>query len=168
MTGPWLIPDLLQTGDYARAIIGASPSAEIRIAMRIGRQELLMRRNPVQFHAVIREAALREPIADTEVIVHQLDHLARVAELPNVTVQVIPSNVTGWHPGLVGPFILLEFLKAKSIVHFEHHRASSFIFDDNDVTAYAELGRRLSELALTPGESVRLIGHVKEEIANAY
>ena len=116
----------------------------------------------------MREAALLEPIADTEVMVHQLNHLVSTAELPNVTVQVIPSNVTGWHPGLIGPFMLLEFPKAKSIVHFEHHRASAFIFDDNDVTAYVGLGRRLSELALTPDESVLLIGQIREETASGY
>jgi transcriptional regulator with XRE-family HTH domain len=162
---PLAITGLLQTGDYARAIMGASPTAGTRVAMRLGRRDIFTRHNPVEFRAIIRESALRERIINPEMMVEQLDYLVTEGKRTNVTVQVMPSNITGWYPGLMGPFMLLEFAKAKPMVHLEHHRASAFIFDDNDVAAYVELAERLSKLAATPDESVELIGQIKEEMA---
>jgi transcriptional regulator with XRE-family HTH domain len=161
---PLLIPGLLQTGDYARAVMGASPSAGTRVAMRLGRRDILTRRNPVQLTAVMSEGALRQPIAEPDMMADQLDHLVDTAERSNVTVQVIPSR-TGWHAGLAGPFVLLEFPKAKPIVHLEHHRASVFLFDDDDVTIYVDVARTICcELAMTPDESLEFIRQTREEI----
>jgi transcriptional regulator with XRE-family HTH domain len=155
-----LIPGVMQTGDYARAIMDVQPMADTRVAMRLGRRDILVRRNPVQFTALIGEYALRQPIAEPDVMADQLRHLRQTAELPNVTIQVIPSS-TGFHPGLMGPFVVLKFPKAKPIVHLEHHRGSAFIFEDDDVAAYldaAEIIRR--EVAMSPEESAGLIAEV--------
>lgn len=160
---PLLIPGLLQTGDYARAIMGNSPSADTRVAMRLGRRDILTRRHPVQFTAIIAETVLREAITEPEITIAQLDHLRRTAELPNVTVQVMPSRA-GYHPGLAGPFVLLEFPKAKPIVHLEHHRSSAFVFDDDDVTAFAEVAERLRGLAMSPEESSGFIAELLNEM----
>jgi transcriptional regulator with XRE-family HTH domain len=160
---PLLVPGLLQTGDYARAIMGTSPSADTRVAMRLGRRDILTRRHPATFTAIIREDVLRQPITDPEVMAAQLDHLQRTAELSNVTVQIMPSQA-GYHPGLAGPFVLLEFPKARPIVHLEHHRASAFVFDDDDVTAFIEVAGRLRDVALSPDESAGFIAELLSEM----
>jgi transcriptional regulator with XRE-family HTH domain len=160
---PLLVPGLLQTGDYARAIMGAAPTADTRVAMRLGRRDILTRRNPVQFTAVIGEGVLREGIAEPEVMAAQLDHLKQTADLPNVTVQIMPSR-SGYHPGLAGPFVVMEFPKAKPIVHLEHHRASAFVFDDDDVAAFVEAAGRLRGLAMSPEESAGLIAQLMNEM----
>jgi transcriptional regulator with XRE-family HTH domain len=160
---PLLIPGLLQTGDYARAIMGNNPSADTRVAMRLGRRDILTRRHPVQFTAIVGDGVLREAITDPEVTSAQLEHLKRTAELPNVTVQIMPSQ-SGYHPGLAGPFVLLEFPKAKPIVHLEHHRASAFVFDDDDVTAFVEVAERLRGSAMNPEESAGFIAKLLNEM----
>lgn len=161
---PLLIPGLLQTGDYARAIMGDVPSADTRVAMRLGRQDILSRRNPVALTAIISEGALRQPVAEPDVMTDQLDHVLSVAERRNVTIQVMPASMR-YHPGLAGPFILLEFPKAKPVVHFEHYRASAFVFDDDDVSAYVEMVGLLCRLAMNPDESVEFIRKLVREIA---
>lgn len=160
---PLLVPGLLQTGDYARAIMGTNPSADTRVAMRLGRRDILTRRHPVQFTAIIGEAVLRDAITEPEITIAQLDHLKQTAELPNVSVLVMPSRA-GYHPGLAGPFVLLEFLKAKPIVHVEHHRASAFVFDDDDVTAFIAVVERLRGLAMKPDESAGFIAKLLNEM----
>ena len=78
---PMLIPGLLQTADYARAIMvaGRIPTAEVetRVLVRVGRREAMTRRNPASLHSLIGEAALRQRIGGDRVIVDQLHHLLR-------------------------------------------------------------------------------------------
>ncbi|MDX6339714.1 MAG: hypothetical protein QOG05_7054, partial [Streptosporangiaceae bacterium] len=108
------IPGLLQTEDYARAVIrGALPQAteeqvESRVAARMERQALLTRDNPLQLWAIMDEAAARRIVGGPAVMREQLARLRDIAALPNVTVQVIPYEA-GAHPGMPGSFIVLEF-----------------------------------------------------------
>lgn len=157
------IAGMLQTGDYARAIMGTKPGADTRVAMRIARADILTRRNPVRFVALLSEESLRQRIADPEVMVAQLQHLLDMAAKPAVTIQVIPAD-TGWHDGMIGPFELLAFDQAEPIVHIEHRRASVFLFEDDDVAAYEELAQQLrEEVAMSPEASVELIAKVIKE-----
>lgn len=158
-----VIPGMLQTGDYARAVMGNAPGADTRVAMRLARADILTRRNPVELVALIGEEALQQPIADPDVMVEQLRHLRVMAKKSAVTVQVIPAR-TAWHPGMTGPFELVEFEQATPIVHLEHYRASAFVFDDDDVAAYQKLAQFLrKEVAMSPEESVELIAKVIKE-----
>lgn len=160
---PKVIPGMLQTGDYARAVMGNAPGADTRVAMRLARADILTRHNPVQLVAVLGEESLRQPIVEPDVMVTQLRHLLTMAEQPSVTLQIIPA-LTGWHPGMTSPFELVEFEQAAPIVHNEHHRASAFVFDDEDVQAYQELARFLrEEVAMSPEASVELIAKVIKE-----
>lgn len=149
---PGLIPGLLQTGDYARQILGN----ETRVTLRVGRAEVLRRTNPVHMVALIGEASIRQKIGSPEVRKHQLRHVLTMAELESVTVQVVPSNV-GWHPGLMGPFILFDFEKAPSIVHLEHHRSGVFLYDEADVEAYRIAADEIRALAMSPEDTARFI-----------
>jgi transcriptional regulator with XRE-family HTH domain len=113
---PELVPGLLQTEDYARAIITAdNPDVreeEIsrRVQLRIERQALIRRPTaPLALRVALNESVLRRPVGGREVMATQLDALAEAAELPNVTLRVVPFTA-GLHHGLMtGPFVILRF-----------------------------------------------------------
>lgn len=158
-----LIAGMLQTGDYARAVMGDVSAADTRVAMRLARADILTRRHPVELIALLGEESLRQPIAEPDMMLAQLRHLLDMAEKPAVTIQIIPAR-TGWHPGMISPFELLEFEQAAPMVHCEHHHASAFLFDDKDVVAYQELAQLLrEEVAMSPEASVELIAQVIKE-----
>jgi transcriptional regulator with XRE-family HTH domain len=156
---PLLIPGLVQTSDYARAILGKD--SEARVALRSGRRDILTRRNPVEFCALIDSEALLRPIAAPDVMLDQLQHLLRMAELPNVEIQIISSTRGGYNPMLAGPFELIGFAKARPIVHLEHHRAAAFLWEEDDVQAFVEAAEFLRrEVAMSPKDSVGLIADI--------
>jgi transcriptional regulator with XRE-family HTH domain len=111
-----LVPGLLQTADYAHALIRADNSgvdeAEIerRVHVRIARQALLTRvTQPPMLEVVLNEAIVRRPIGGEAIMARQLDHLAEASELPNVSLRVMPFSV-GLHHGIMsGPFVMLRF-----------------------------------------------------------
>lgn len=156
---PLLIPGLLQTGDYARAAIGANvPDIEMKVALRAGRRDVITRRrNPIEFLALIDSEVLTRPVGSPEVMADQLEHLVRMAELPNVTIQLVPSTTPGYHPTLAGPFILFEFLTADPIILLEHYRTSAFIWDRDSVAAYLSVPEEIRQVAMTPDQSLKLL-----------
>ncbi|MBA0125246.1 helix-turn-helix transcriptional regulator [Haloechinothrix sp. YIM 98757] len=155
---PWMIPGLLQTSDYAREIIGPDES---RLTLRLARRDVLTRREPVEFHAVIGEPGLRETVGSPGVMAHQLKTLQDSPS--NVTVQVVPIG-RGWHPGIVGPFILYEFPDSPPIVHIEPYRSSAFVYNERDVSDYQSAADMLrKEVAMSPDDSARLIADVITE-----
>jgi hypothetical protein len=113
---PELVPGLLQTADYARAIIRAlSPDldpieVERRVEFRLARQVLLTRTAaPLAMAVVLNEAVVRRPLADRTVMTGQCRRLAELSELPNVDLRILPFTV-GFHPGVrTGPFVILRF-----------------------------------------------------------
>ena len=101
---------LLQTEDYARVILGVEPrrdrrAGDARVAARIKRQAILTRDDPPAAWFLVDEAALRRCMGTPTVMAAQLSHLAGIARLPNVTIQVVPSIA---HAGLLGGFALTE------------------------------------------------------------
>lgn len=161
---PMLIPGLLQTSDYARTIMSGLPAHELDtwVTMRVGRRDVLTRRNPVQFDAIIAEHVLYQPIGGPSVMADQLRHIAKMAELPNVSVQIVPSSTQTWHLALEGAFILFQFPKASPIVNLEHFRSSAFLYDDGDIHDYAQAGDSLRQAAMSPADSLRLIARSAE------
>lgn len=153
---PLVIPGLLQTGDYARAIMGDIPQADLRAAMRVGRRDVLTKRNPVNLTSLIGEWALRQPIAESAMMVDQLRQVIDMADRPNVVMRVVPA-ATRWHPGLLGPIKMLRFQRGKPIVYLEHHRASAFVFEDAETADYEEALEWISGLAMSPQESTAFI-----------
>src|SRR5215218_5213930 len=95
------IPGLLQTRDYARAVVqlGHAPSGadsvERRVDLRMTRQQVLHRPDAPQFWAVVDEAALRRPVGGREVMLAQIQALIEATALPNVVVQVVPFGIGG-------------------------------------------------------------------------
>jgi transcriptional regulator with XRE-family HTH domain len=164
---PLLIPGLLQTADYARVIMddGSMSAGQIQSAVttRMGRQRILTQENPASMVALIGETVLRRPIGGPSVMAAQLRHIAKMAELDNVTVQAIPVGPS-FNPSLAGPFTLHEFPVAPPIVHFEHHRSSMFLPDKRDIEDMQKAAQTIQETAMSPKDTSGLITNAIEEM----
>jgi transcriptional regulator with XRE-family HTH domain len=160
---PGVIPGLLQTPDYARALHAASMPRlseaviEQRIEVRRARQAVLTRDEPPQLRAVVDEAVLHRVVGGPAVMAAQLDRVVKSCELPNVTVQVIPYTA-GAHPALDSTFILLEFAPpVKDVVYVEGLAGQVYLERRQDVERYAQVFERLRTIALSPTESIDLM-----------
>lgn len=152
-----VIPGLLQTAEYARAIIRAEAPAEDvepRVAVRVGRREILNRRKPVQMTALIGEGAITADVGGKEVMDEQLRHLLAMSEKPNIDIHIVPNGI-GYHPGMVKPlFSLFDFESASPILHIEVGDAGLYLHQEPDVDSYRDAARRVLDVALTPKMSV--------------
>jgi transcriptional regulator with XRE-family HTH domain len=161
-----VIPGLLQTPDYARAgdeaTIPRLPDAQIdqMIEAKLKRQSILTQANPPSFAAVIDEAALRRVTGGPEVMVEQLGKLLATADLPNVTIQVLPF-AAGMHPALESNFNILELPDpASDLVYVEGLAGSTYLERDADLDKYREVMARLQSLALSSADTIGLMRDV--------
>jgi hypothetical protein len=159
-----LVPGLLQTERYTYAVIKAMrPDAEEgeiqrRVSARAARQELLTDDTPPQYWAVIDEAVLHRMVGGPDVMAEQLDRLAKVAELPHVTIQVVPFGA-GAHPGMEGPFLILGFPEQADpdVVYVDSTSSGVYLELPPDVRRYSMMFDHLRAAALKPDDSVELI-----------
>lgn len=119
------VPGLLQTADYARAVVATKPGAieadiETDVSDRIARQWILTRDAPPppRLWVLLDEGILYRPVAPVAVMRDQLDHLIAMSRLPNVTIQVVPYTAGG-HSGLLGAFILADLTSTQSIAFLD-------------------------------------------------
>jgi DNA-binding XRE family transcriptional regulator len=163
------VPGLLQTTQYIEAITVAmdhSVDTELQriINVRRTRQERLSADDPLTLRAVINEAVLRRMVGGTDVMRGQLKRLAEAAELPNVTVQVIPFSA-GAHPGMLGSFTALRFPEEPmNTVYVELPGGAIYLERPAEVQRYAETFDRLAGLALTEKESVTFLHRMDREL----
>jgi transcriptional regulator with XRE-family HTH domain len=164
-----LIPGLLQTEDYARAVIrGMLPLAtddevETRVTARIERQQIL-EGDQLRFWVVIDEAALRRNVGDAAVLRAQLEHLRQAARRPNVTLQLLPFDA-GPHPALLGAFVILKFgeIGAPDMVYIESEAGDLFLDDEISVERYNTTFEHLRATALSSRASADFLSrHVRE------
>jgi transcriptional regulator with XRE-family HTH domain len=164
---PMLVPGLLQTADYARAILGAGPDTmedelEQMVAARIARQAILERPRPPTLWVVLDEAVLHRCVGSPKIMHEQLLHLADLAERPRITIQVVPARV-GVHAGLLGAFIIAGFSGAPDIVYLETS-ADGHIAEKSSVVAGVTLRfDTLRAVALPKDDSRDLILKVAEQ-----
>jgi len=159
-----IIPGLLQTEDYARAALQAGlPAATAEeidrlVQVRMARQAVLTRTPPVQLWAIVDEAALHRPVGGERVMSAQLDRLAKAAELPHITLQVIPYHVGG-HPGMGGSFAVLRFGQPSEVdvVYVESQAAALFLESPTDIRRFTRIFEHLRALSLPPADSVSLM-----------
>lgn len=151
-----LVSGLLQTAEYTREVMLSglvSPAeAETLVAMRLGRQAVLSKREPPTYLTIIDEAALRRHVGGPGVMADQLRAIVKASSRANVTVQVLPFD-RGGHPGLDGAYLIMEFAKAPTIVHLEHKRSSLFVDEPEDVMPFVDATARLRQVALDPDET---------------
>ncbi|MET8574329.1 helix-turn-helix transcriptional regulator [Streptomyces sp. NPDC005012] len=169
---PQVVPGLLQTRQYAEALItGALPETaaadiEKRVQVRLRRQQRInAQENPLRLWTVLDEAALKRIVGNRAVMREQLEHLVEQAQLPHVTVQVIPFEL-GAHPGLNGQYAILEFPDASdsSVVYIEGVTSDLYLEKPNDVQKYSVMYEHLRAQALNVEQSRQFI----EDIAKSY
>jgi transcriptional regulator with XRE-family HTH domain len=164
-----VVPGLLQTAEYARAIIqGIAPAitdAELNnlVAARMARQAVLTRATAPQFFAVVDEGALRRPVGEPGVMHRQLHHLLSVAEQPHVSLRVAPLTA-GAYAGLRGPFVLLEFAEEPALVYLENHATELFLEGEADLAAYRLALGTILNAALAPAATTELITQIVTEL----
>jgi transcriptional regulator with XRE-family HTH domain len=166
-----LVPGLLQTEDYMRAVIhGAhlnqSPEeVERRVRLRVGRQVLLERADAPRLWAVVDEAALRRPVGGREVMRGQLERLIEAAKLPNVTLQVLPFRA-GAHPAMVGAFSILRFADGElpDVVYLEHLTNAVYLDKREDLDQYLHVMESICVRAAAPNETVERLNHILSEL----
>lgn len=165
------IPGLLQTPEYARAVIllgyGGAPDDEIdrRVALRQERQRVLDRSGGPTLWMVIDEAALRRPIGGPDVMRGQIDALIEAADRPNVQVQLLPFDVGG-HAAAGGAFTILRFADRElpDVVYIEQLTGALYLDRRDDVDHYAATMERLCVEAESPEHTRTLLHKLSREI----
>jgi transcriptional regulator with XRE-family HTH domain len=162
---PLLVPGLLQTMEYTRAVMLGDqiPAGAVgsRLMARKRRQEEVLGR--AQYVAYIDEFVLRRRIGGPRVHLQQLRHLREVIEEGPATVRITPVQ-TDRFLGWAGPFLLLEYQTATPIVHVELRRSGVFLTSPDDTDPYVAVVDQLASMSLDKGESVQLLDQVAGEI----
>ncbi|HEY1320836.1 MAG TPA: helix-turn-helix transcriptional regulator [Streptosporangiaceae bacterium] len=158
------VPGLLQTEDYARAVTmlghAADPakSIEMRVDLRMARQQIFTRSDPPNLWVVLDEAVLRRPMGSRAVMRAQLKHMLEMSEHKNVTIQLIPFNAGG-HAAAGGAFSILRFAEPDlpDVVYLEQLTSALYLDKPETVDNYLMVMERLCMEAVTPAGSADLI-----------
>ncbi len=166
-----LVPGLLQTADYARALVGSVPGVsesvrERRVELRLRRQQLLARARPPELTVLLDEAVLRREIGGPAVMADQLAQLQAVARRPHVRLQVVPF-AAGAHPAAGVSFTVFGFPDAGEtpVVFREQLDANSFLDRPDDVAGYATALERAARVAADPERSQELLAARRAELS---
>jgi len=165
------IPGILQTEDYARAVIraglpeGQLSKAERLVAYRMAGQQLLSRPQAPRLRFVIDEAALRRIRGGRQVMRVQLNEMIERSRSDNITVRVVPFDCEV-DPGYIGPFQILDVGRPPllSVVLTDHLTGRSIIEDDSDITAYRAKFAKISAAALNENDSRTLIQQISSDL----
>ena len=169
---PECVPGLLQTEEYARAVIGAGRSAgteeenERYVQLRMARQAKLAQSSPPELWAVLNEGAIRRLVGGSAVMRDQLGLLLDAGGQPNITVQVVPFDV-GAHMGMGGAFIMLSFPEPADpdVVYVNYSTGAVFLEKPAELERSALIFNHLRATALSVGQSRDLISRVRTELA---
>ena len=165
------VPGLLQTEEYARAIITqGAPGMEAdevdrRVALRMGRQKLLIRENPPRYWVILDEAALRRPMGGRDVHVKQIEHLIDLVSEPNITLQVMPFRYGG-HAAEAGAFTIMRFPETDlpDVVYMEYLTGAHYIDKPEEVERYAAVMERLSVAGTSPDRTREILAGMLKDI----
>jgi transcriptional regulator with XRE-family HTH domain len=169
---PHFIPGLLQTEDYARAILRTGSVGQIRpdeierhVALRMERQTLLTRPDAPRLWAVLDETVLRRPVGTPAVMRAQADRLLKAATMPNVTVQ-IAEFASGHHPGTYGPFVLFRFAvpELPDMVYVEYLTGSVYLDERAEVASHLEVMDHMVAQAATAQRTKEILRDFRKEL----
>jgi transcriptional regulator with XRE-family HTH domain len=166
-----LVPGLLQTEAYARAVLeairlDAKPiDIERRLELRIHRQALLTRKDAPEYWVVLDEAAVRREVGGPAVMAEQLGQLIELSRLPNVTLQVLPFT-SGEHPAMDGDFTILHYRESADpdVVYIENTGGDMYLEEREVARRYNKLFDHLRAAAQNPGESIRTLGSIQSQL----
>lgn len=166
-----LVTGLLQTEQYARAIMSTAPvpdddDVERQIAVRMERQKRLTSDDPLTVWLVLNEAVIRRVVGGPGVMHGQLAHLAELSALKNVTLQVLPY-AAGAHPAMHGAFYMVGFPEPvdPDVVYLEQQTGALYLEKPEDVRRYSLMFDYLRAQALSPEHSVVLIAQLASDTA---
>ncbi|MDT0461912.1 helix-turn-helix domain-containing protein [Streptomyces gibsoniae] len=159
-----VVPGLLQTPDYARAVTRAAVGTledtqlDALVEVRLARQEVLRADPPLRLNAVLDEAVLRREVGGPRTMTRQLKRLLDAARLPHVRLQVLPF-AAGAHIGITGPFVIFSFPSRSDldVVVLDHLTSSLYLERKEDLQAYCEAFDTLRIHALSPEDSLDYI-----------
>ena len=165
------VPGLLQTEEYARAVVqqgapGLDPAeVERRVAVRMGRQQLLGKDSPPRLWAIVDEAALRRPMGGREVLVAQIERLMDAVSEPYITLQVMPFRYGG-HAAEGGAFTIMRFPEADlpDMVYMEYLTGALYLDKPDEVERYAAVMERLSVAGTAPDRTREILAGMLKEI----
>jgi transcriptional regulator with XRE-family HTH domain len=165
---PQIVPGLLQTPDYARAVMRSWESmfalppgdTERRVQARLTRQQVVTGDKPLELSVVMDESVLHRRLGDTSLMRQQLELLAQTSELPNVTLQVFPVGEE--QPLAIGPFSYMRFAQLHEvplhdIVSIEHLHGTFYLEDEDHTHMYRVAFEYLTAHSLEPAQSRELI-----------
>jgi hypothetical protein len=173
-----VVPGLFQSEGYARTVIAADHQGERdeeiarRVELRLGRQAILKRPiDPPAIRAVLGEPVLRSPVGGSAVMADQLDHLAEVSQLPNVSLRVVPVSA-GYHPGIVTPsFTILRFPvngggqeSEPPTIYQEMYTGALYLDKPTEVERFDAAFEAIWDTALDERSSRNLIGKTAEDM----
>jgi len=161
------IPGLLQTPEYAAAVIALDGFPPEEVERRVGLRQARQRRfrdGAVRLWVVIDEAALRRRFGDSDVMRGQLEELAAATKLPNLTLQVNPFT-SGGHTALNG-FSILRFpdRQMTDVIYVEQLTNALYLDKREEVDAYTLAMDRLSVISVSPDESVEIINRIRDDL----
>ena len=166
-----LVPGLLQTEAYARAVLKAirldaeADDIDRRLELRLHRQELLATEQAPEYWVVLDEAVVRRHVGGPSVMAEQLGLLVEAAQRPNLTLQVLPF-VSGEHAGMDGEFTILHYRGADDpdVVYIENTGSDLYLEAPEVTRRYKKLFDHLRAAAQNPGESIRTLGGIQSEL----
>ncbi|MEU5933735.1 helix-turn-helix transcriptional regulator [Micromonospora sp. NPDC047187] len=161
-----VLPGLLQTEAYARAVLGDAgliPRGEIErhLTVRLGRQGILRRDDPPQFTAVVDEAVIRRPVGGRSTMREQLLAVAAACVEPHIRVHVVPSAV-GAYAGLNGPFVIAHSHDHRVAGYLDNQLQGQVASDPEDIAAMMAAWENVRGEALSHWQSVEIIQEVAE------
>lgn len=169
---PHFVPGLLQTEDYARAVLCSGAIGQTRpedierhVALRMQRQALLTRDDAPRLWVVMDETVLRRPVGGADVMRGQVDRLLEAAELPHVTIQVAPF-ASGPHPGTYGPFVLFRFPvpELPDMVYSEYLTGAVYLDARHEVATHLEVMDRMAAHAATAHRTKEILRDLRKEL----
>jgi hypothetical protein len=163
-----VVPGLLQTGDYAQALLERTATVppgeiQIRVGARLGRQNLFSRPERPSFTFYVHEFVLRLPVGGPEVMSEQLHALLRLGVRTYITIRVVPA-AAGAHAGTAGSCSLMEFDEFKPVVYIEEEMAGHFLEEPSEIAGYRRIFESLANCALDEGQSRDLIAKLAIEL----
>lgn len=165
-----VVPGLLQTEDYAKAMIQAArpdisaDEVDQRVRVRMNRQSLLTQDNPIDLWVVLDETVVSRPVGGDEVMRAQLERLVEAADQPNVTLQILPFDV-GAHAGMDGTFTILDFPESadSDVVYAENATGGICMDKREELQKYTFIFDQIRAAALRPEQSVARIAELAKE-----
>ncbi|WP_393915941.1 helix-turn-helix domain-containing protein [Halostreptopolyspora alba] len=160
-----LVPGLLQTEGYMRAIASTAPvlaaeeEIERSVEVRLARQRRLTEeQEPLELWMVLNEAVIRRVVGGPDIMREQLDHLAAMAQNHRITLQILPF-AKGEHSSMLGAFQVLEFAgeEVPPVVYLEHQTGGLYVEKPEDIRRYTLMYNHLSVKALSEEESLAMV-----------